>query len=483
MINLHQLQIDPNDGLYFGDHGGIPRPGINDGDPWPLPTGLHNALLAAMHERWPERQQWEFHHPFRALPGSQDKNTRSSLRFGGLKTIGLFPQKDSQWYFPMPADVMPYEGNIDLAKPGNLSTGSGNNLPKPLCFNLIDPFPPTRHNPEYWLSRTAYQYYLQGHLNFITTPANELYFAEHHSGYTYSSQTSRLIDQPFHRHRCIRLQPGVSMAGVAECIAIKHNPGIESGVGGRSEEKEHEETAGRNSASTSNANRARTQTRKTATDVLQCFLAEGKAAIAMGGRRTMAYVRHAVVSQYEMVNSIFPKYPNRNIYPLNIKWVLLTPAIFRIHPIHRQKSLVNQSLPPEPGWLPDWVDHESGAVKLPSSYPPRRVGEKRQDWHRRFQAIPPINARLVAARINPPLTLSGLKLDAGHVSPGRPKPTYRAVPAGSVYYFQAATTSAAGLLFDALNCCPRSAIMGEKGWGVGVCGIWNENQPESSLLS
>jgi CRISPR-associated protein Cmr3 len=64
------------------------------------------------------------------------------------------------------------------------------------------------------------------------------------------------------------------------------------------------------------------------------------------------------------------------------------------------------------------------------------------------------------------------------------KPTHLAVPAGSVYYFECRDPEAARVLAAALNwhgedTSPttiknrRSTLMGEKGFGLGVCGTWD----------
>jgi hypothetical protein len=63
-----------------------------------------------------------------------------------------------------------------------------------------------------------------------------------------------------------------------------------------------------------------------------------------------------------------------------------------------------------------------------------------------------------------------------------PRPTLLAVPAGAVYYFEADSPADAARLAAALNwhgSTPghvivnrRSTLLGEKGYGLGVCGTW-----------
>ena len=65
---------------------------------------------------------------------------------------------------------------------------------------------------------------------------------------------------------------------------------------------------------------------------------------------------------------------------------------------------------------------------------------------------------------------------------GGAKSVHLAVPAGAVYYFNAATEEEATALATALNwhgTSPgtkiqnrRSSLLGEKGYGLGVCGRW-----------
>ncbi|HYV30553.1 MAG TPA: type III-B CRISPR module-associated Cmr3 family protein, partial [Candidatus Binatia bacterium] len=54
-----------------------------------------------------------------------------------------------------------------------------------------------------------------------------------------------------------------------------------------------------------------------------------------------------------------------------------------------------------------------------------------------------------------------------------PKPTYLAVPSGSVYYFRAGNQEEAGKLCEVLRGRCRSDFFGEKGLGLGVCGTWS----------
>jgi len=138
-----------------------------------------------------------------------------------------------------------------------------------------------------------------------------------------------------------------------------------------------------------------------------------------------------------------------------VKWVLLTPAIF----IH--------------GWRPGWVDETTGKVKLRVVDKTKRADRRRPRYDDPNWTYDPqrddaesISAKLVAAVVGKPQVVGGWD-DA-------PKPTYLAVPSGSVYYFQADDDKEAGKLVAVLQERCKSDFFGEKGLGLGVCGTWQE---------
>ncbi|WP_142525299.1 type III-B CRISPR module-associated Cmr3 family protein, partial [Methylacidimicrobium cyclopophantes] len=148
-----------------------------------------------------------------------------------------------------------------------------------------------------------------------------------------------------------------------------------------------------------------------------------------------------------------------------VKWVLLSPAIFA----H--------------GWLPGWIEENSGKVLLRSvEKESRREFRRRRredpDWSYRDEADPAerITAHLVAACLGKPEPLGGWDLlyrkDPEAVGSGGAKATLLSVSAGSVYYFEAADEREAQKLVSALHGRCRSDFLGEKGLGLGVCGSW-----------
>ena len=162
--------------------------------------------------------------------------------------------------------------------------------------------------------------------------------------------------------------------------------------------------------------------------------------VTLGGESRLARLRHASGPDLEL-----PPPPQGRL----VKWILLTHAVFL------------------EGWLPSWIDKDDGKVKLRGGATTREQGESRYVWRKRIRGLPEINAHLVAALASKPVHFSGWDLgDKG------PKPTMLAVPAGSVFFFQAADDEAARELVSALHGRTRSDCFGEKGFGYGVCGSW-----------
>ena len=160
--------------------------------------------------------------------------------------------------------------------------------------------------------------------------------------------------------------------------------------------------------------------------------------------------------------------PSAPIRGSRVKWLLLTPAIFA----H--------------GWRPGWIS-DQGEVRL-RVVPPctearreRRRSRRQEGWRydeAQDDAVP-VRARLVAACIGKPQVIGGWELlgeptDAAD-GPGRAKGTFLAVPAGSVFYFEATgdnREAEAVRLAEVLQARCRSDFYGEKGYGLGVCGTW-----------
>ena len=142
-----------------------------------------------------------------------------------------------------------------------------------------------------------------------------------------------------------------------------------------------------------------------------------------------------------------------------VKWTLLTPAIFA------------------GGWRPGWIDADTFEVQLrrierkerAARRKARREGRKFDPTTDNAAAIP---ARLVSVCLGRAQPVTGW--DLVHHSA---KPTQLAVPAGSVFYFECPTPGDAAALAEALHLRPRSDALGEKSYGLGVCGTWKLFEP------
>lgn len=136
-----------------------------------------------------------------------------------------------------------------------------------------------------------------------------------------------------------------------------------------------------------------------------------------------------------------------------IKWVLVTHAVFK------------------GGWRPAWIRESDLRVLIAKGETDRRPGEARGVWRARLKQMAEqsqfIAAKLIAVRNEKPVYFSGWDLGEQGA-----KPTLAAMPAGSVFYFEAATDADAQALVKALHGRTRSDYFGEKGMGLGFCGTW-----------
>lgn len=163
------------------------------------------------------------------------------------------------------------------------------------------------------------------------------------------------------------------------------------------------------------------------TDVLKEFFnSADQTAFLYGGQRGVAYLK-CNREKTSLPSSVTTK-------ATQLKWVLLSPACFSA------------------GWLPGWIDSTNGNVLL-------KENKKTS-----------VKAQLVAARIAKPIAVSGWNLASQ-----QPKATRLLVPAGSVYYFECESTEDAQRLCRILHGSTKSDMLGEQGFGFGVCGTWNFN--------
>lgn len=396
----YEIQVEPRDVLFFRDAKPMEASSVGEGARWPWPNILHDSLMAAFHKRWPDPQEWEFKHKNK---NGNDKNwDTSSMRFGGLKSVGVFPALDAELCFPKPADI-----SKDGTACADLTPRKGkSDLPGFLEYTVLGDKKEGKESAGNWMGAAEMDRYIAGKDNYKLIPSGDLFDNESRFGIGVDPETGS-VDKGS--------QDQSGKLYIAEYLRLKKNAGIKG--------------FGMCTASVRN---------KDKTDVMQKFFGESqRERLIFGGQRGVAAIE-AVRSEKPTPFGEFDPGDSKMI-----KWVLLAPAIF------------------SKGWLPGWVDSK-GNVCLPSDKPERKPGESREEWRARFGG--PIEAKLVAARLDKPRPFSGWSL-----AKGGPRATRLAVPAGSVYYFRCTTSEDCRALVKALQGKPKSDYFGEKGFGFGFC--------------
>ena len=105
---MKAFRLTPRDILFFRDARPMGGSSSGKGGNWPLPSILHSSLLSAFHACWPEGTDWESGHTHLA-----DREVRksasgvaTSMRFGGVRTLGPFPAIGTELFVPTPADLV-----------------------------------------------------------------------------------------------------------------------------------------------------------------------------------------------------------------------------------------------------------------------------------------------------------------------------------------------------------------------------------------
>lgn len=197
----YQLQLIPRDVLFFKDARPMEASDAGRGGHWPRPDQFYNALHHAFLMQWPEMQDWEGE-----LHTKRGKENNSSFRFGALKTIGPFPMKNGELYFPMPLDwemdVIPLHQT---------------DLPTPLTHGFCAKSREKRRDPQ-WISRADYEAYLKGDFPKVEDVDAKLYGVDRNIGIGINAETSTTKDGAFYQAEYLRLCDGVTLAGEAECV-------------------------------------------------------------------------------------------------------------------------------------------------------------------------------------------------------------------------------------------------------------------------
>jgi hypothetical protein len=439
-------QIIPQDLLFFRD-GRPMEAGAGSGGHganWPAPSIIFDAIHAALHRAYPDQQHWE--HPHRYGKSSdRDYQREATQRFGSLATAGPFPCREqhgeSLWLFPGPADVAPGDSSAATTLRPMKDAGGSNNLPKPLLYPLANPSQPSKEQPKPWWSKRAVEAYLSqrapdpGHL----FESADLYAGEWTTGIGIDPTTGTQDGERIYSAEYLRLKANVSL-GVVGSMLLKANNNSEG---------------------------------------LNKLILESGTMLVLGGQQRACQVRK------------LDDHPLTDLLPMSqpiegdrLKWLLLAPAIYpRIEAGEKEGRKIEAH---PGGWLPSWICPQSGKVLLKMGDTRRGHGETREEWRQRVRGMGEFDCRLVAARIPKPTALTGWSerkhlLQNGGKDGHGPKPTLLAVPAGAVYYFEGkdAVELSSALSWHGNESSPsaiknrRSTLLGEKGFGLGVCGTWS----------
>lgn len=441
---MHVLLLNPTDILFFRD--GRPMGGSSSGHGagWPLPGVLNSAFHGILH-----RANLEGVHGHNHWKGGENRGN-DARKFGSLVTAGPFPVCTNgsahTWFFPRPLDGGSIaEPSASVLHPFHSGRrDSSSSLPVPLKYAAGSGVAPSKETAAPWWSEGAWNRYLG-------TPARDefagrVFFkkdsdfsdAEHTYGIGIDPETDSTREGAFYSANYLRLREGWRLGAVAQAL-----------------DKDFKDARHSN-------------------DLLLAGLERCGGTVFIGGQQRTAECR-----VHPAASGRLPLPQGRRDGFLQghgkflVKWVLLTPGIWPRIGEH------------EGGWLPSWISHEDGAVLLKAGEQERGPREHRDAWRARVKALPSIAAKLVAAVIGKPLPVTGFALANGAAEreEGGAKSTHLAAPAGCVYFFEADTEAAARELADALNwhgpdtsCTTirrrRSTLMGEKGFGLGVCGSW-----------
>lgn len=424
----YKVILEPRDVLYFRD--GRPLGGAADGNGalWPNPSVWHSAVLSAFHRTFSDDEIYTYAKKHEhARRGDNDKNFKKKKRtkavFGGTKTFGPFPEKKNQLFFPIPADLALDD---DSEKPTQLLPTKfpeecESNLPAPLQYVLWKEIKPTKKELGQWISAEGLEKYLKGEIDALTLKTDlisnsDLFDTEARPGIGIDSETGTTKDGAFYSAEYMRLKKDVRIVATVSAESV-----------GRSGE----------------------------TDLWKKLKEkQGTQGLIFGGQRGLTWSEDEQIPPEKFL-------PEPEISGKLVKWTLLSPALFNA------------------GWRPGFVG-EDGNVYL-REIPQRKDGQSREAWRKDCGNAPAIDARLVAARIaKAGIPMSGWKINAdeadknsGNDGGGAPKATRLLVPAGSVYYFECDNEEEAKKLAASLHGKVKSDLLGEQGFGLGVCSAWS----------
>ena len=407
---------------------------------WPLPSVIFSALHSALHRAFPQVTLWEHTHAYRR---GADRRA-SNQRFGSLATAGPFPcletSRGPAWFFIPPQDVLCEAGVPRVILAPNRDIRGRNNLPAPLRYGLVGAQVTTLTSSRQWWSKPALEFYLDSKVldTAERVDPSEFYGVEHSARRDPVSR-AHADEPPRNSVPSLRFCDGLSL-GIAATLPLTEERNAEGMI--------------------------------RLLEVIQHTL-------PLGGQQRLCRVRPLRAPGLE---SLLPL--SVPVLGQTVKWTLLSPAIFPALPAPAGHP---DTLDHPGGWLPNWVCPRTGQVLLKKGRALRGVNESRADWRQRVRdSKTGFECQLVAACIAPPWVVTGWSARKHHLlndasATAGPKRAWRAVPPGSVYYFEGpdapelaaalAWHGAARLGLETIE-NRRSAVLGEAGFGLGVCGPW-----------
>ncbi len=455
---MNTVLLHPTDVLFFRD--GRPMSGslAGHGAAWPLPNVINSAFHAALHRA---HLPGAHAHDHRDLAGN--RAATDSRKYGSLVTAGPFPvhvpesgQSLATWYLPRPLDLV----NASLTPalcPTAAFDSAFSSLPDPLEYAVANQQAPSKGSgTNSWISRAAYERYLHagdsGLKGDEAIDDGSFCDAEHSIGIGIDSERHVQDGESFYSAHYLRLRDHWKM-----------------GVLAQTDDKINGSTTDRQ-------------------DLIQKLLKEEGRILVGGQQRICTASYRSTPHRLELPRGKqagFAHVQRRAEKRFLVKWILLSPAVWpRIEADPSREIIAHPG-----GWLPNWIaaaacpfegtEVGEGSVLLLDGPGREKARRKRLTPGKR------IVARLVAAIVSKPIPVTGwaLKDEAAGRAEAGAKSTLLAVPAGAVYYFEADSEPAAIQLATALNWHGdqsepttlrnrRSTLLGEKGFGLGVCGTW-----------
>ena len=463
---MNTILLQPTDVLFFRDGRPMGGASAGHGAAWPLPSVINHAFHAALHRAGAVFKEA---HPHRRGRSGIYEEARDR-RFGSLVTAGPFPVStsgaDHTWFFPRPADADD-SGTVFL-HPHRVDANSS--LPAPCNYPVSSTKPPSKDTPKSWWSEGAWNTYLgspqRSELAARSFLRRDADFAdtEHQIGIGIDPETQTQDKTNFYSAHYLRLRDEFRLGLFAEAMD-KVNDGASP-----------------------------------KRDLIHELLNGHPEQIVVGGQQ-----RICTASRCDATGPLpLPRglHATADFKPCGngkfaVKWILLTPAIWP--EIQGGNSKSGEVIHAHPGgWLPNWVFLDWDAENRVAHTSDRngqvllklRSGKLRRDYSGpRVKRVAEggesaISARLVAAIVPKSTPVTGWALANDTDRPeGGAKSTHLAVPAGAVFYFEADSSEDAAKLAAALNWHDneansttiknrRSTLMGEKGFGLGVCGTW-----------